>query len=90
MTGPGDRVETMVPRLLLSARTRDALADAIAAARGGQALDILTLEDAADDPAAQVHAAYLSRNVTKLSTKHVVLEPLAGFYRMLQRSPDLH
>ena len=46
MTGPGDRVETMVPRLLLSARTRDALADAIAAARGGQALDILTLEDA--------------------------------------------
>jgi len=79
----------MVPRLLLSARTRDALPDAIAAARGGRALDIVTLEDVADDPAVPVHAAFLSRDITGLSTKHVVLEPLAGFHRVLRRSPEL-
>lgn len=79
----------MVPRLLLSARARDALADAIAAARGDHLLELVTLEEAADDPHVQVHAAYVSRDVTGLSTKHVVLEPLAGFHRVLRRSPAL-
>lgn len=57
----------MAPRLLLSARARDALAGDIAAARGGRALEVVTLEDAADDPCIQVHAAYVSRDVTGLS-----------------------
>jgi phosphoglycerate dehydrogenase-like enzyme len=73
-------------RLLLSAATQQALGPALAEAAAGQPLAVVTLEQAADDEAALVDAAFISRDITGLSTKHQVLEPLAGCYRVLRRS----
>jgi phosphoglycerate dehydrogenase-like enzyme len=77
------------PRLLLSARTHAALAPAIGAALQGTALQVVTLEEAAADDTLTVDAAFISRDITGLSLKHVVLEDLAACYRVLRRSPDL-
>lgn len=80
----------MTPRrLLLSARLRHELGEAVAAAAAGCELEVLTLEQVVDDEACTVHAAFISRDVTALSTKHEVQEPLAGCYRVLRRSPEL-
>jgi phosphoglycerate dehydrogenase-like enzyme len=76
-------------RLLLSARTQAALAPALAAAGAGSAFEVVTLEQAADDDHLAVDAAFISRDVTGLSTKHQVQEPLAGCYRVLRRSAAL-
>ena len=78
-----------VPRLLVSARTRDAAAEAINAAAAGLPMEVLTLEDAAQDDKATVHAAFISRDVTGLSTKTHVLRELAACYAVLRRSPHL-
>lgn len=77
------------PRLLLSGRTREALKTDIARAAQGRALDIVTLEDVAEDDAVTVDAAFISRDITGLSLKHVVLQELAACYRVLRRSPQL-
>lgn len=79
----------MVPRLLLSAATLGATRDAIAAAAGGLPLQLLTLEEAAQDDTATVHAAFISRDITGLSTKTSVLRELAACYAVLRRSPRL-
>lgn len=76
-------------RLLLSARTRGELKPAIEAALGMRALELVTLEDVADDEAFTVDAAFISRDVTGLSTKHSVLAELAACHRVLRRSPKL-
>lgn len=76
-------------RLLLSAQTRHELGEAIAAAAAGHALALLALDEVAHDPACTVHAAFISRDITALSTKHAVQEPLASCYRVLRRSPEL-
>lgn len=73
-------------RLLLSARTQAALAPALAAAGAGSAFEVVTLEQAADDDNLAVDAAFISRDVTGLSTKHQVQEPLAGCHCLLRRS----
>jgi phosphoglycerate dehydrogenase-like enzyme len=77
------------PRLLLSAQARGELGGAIAEAAGGTPLELVTLEAIADDPTQGVDAAFISRDITGLSTKHNVLEPLARCYRVLRRSPKL-
>ena len=77
------------PRLLLSARTRSELQPAIEAELGPRALELVTLEEVADDEAVTVDAAFISRDVTGLSTKHSVLAELAACYRVLRRSPEL-
>lgn len=76
-------------RLLLSARTRQHLHEGLVAVAAGHALELLALEDSVADEACSVHAAFISRDVTGLSTKHTVNEPLAGCYRVLRRSPQL-
>lgn len=79
----------MAKRLLLSAQARRDLGETIAAAAAGHALELLNLEDIAGDESVDVHAAYISRDVTGLSTKHEVRPPLADCYRVLRRSRDL-
>lgn len=79
----------MVKRLLLSAPTRRELAGPIAAVAAGHDLELVVLEEIVDDPSATVDAAFISRDITALSTKHDVQEPLAGCYRVLRRSPRL-
>jgi phosphoglycerate dehydrogenase-like enzyme len=76
-------------RLLLSAQTRRDLGAALATASCGSGLEVLSLEDVADDATVEVDAAYISRDVTGLSTKHQVQPPLAACYRVLRRSSRL-
>jgi D-2-hydroxyacid dehydrogenase (NADP+) len=78
-------------RLLLSAAALAEHGEALASlgAAAGRTLRPAPLEDAADDPAAQVDVAWITRDVTGLSTKHAVIEPLAGCYRVLRRSSSL-
>lgn len=73
-----------VSRVLLSARTRDALAPAI-----GPGVQLLALEEIADDETQCVDAAFISRDITGLSTKTHVLPELQACYRVLRRSPTL-
>ncbi|MFY9512127.1 MAG: D-2-hydroxyacid dehydrogenase, partial [Rubrivivax sp.] len=75
---------TTTRRLLLSAATQQALAGRLPAA-----VQVCVLEDIVDDDAQQVDAAFISRDITGLSTKHTVQPPLAGCYRVLRRSPVL-
>lgn len=73
-------------RLLLSAHTQRALGAALAEPAMAQALQVVTLEQAVADETLTVDATFISRDITGLSTKHQVLEPLASCYRVLQRS----
>lgn len=77
------------PRLLLSAQARGELGVAIAQAAGERPLALVTLEDIAGDDTQAVDAAFISRDITGLSTKHQIHEPLAACYRVLRRSPAL-
>jgi phosphoglycerate dehydrogenase-like enzyme len=76
-------------KLLLSARTQASLAAELQPLLQGMGLELVTLETAAADDRVQVDAAFISRDVTGLSLKHVVLEDLAHCYRVLRRSPQL-
>lgn len=80
---------TPSPRLLVSAQTRDQLGASIEAAAAGRPLELVTLEDVAGDVGQTVDAAFISRDITGLSTKHELREPLASCYRVLRRSPQL-
>lgn len=76
-------------RLLLSARTQASLWAALQRLLPGTGVEVVTLEAAAADERVQVDAAFISRDITGLSLKHVVLDELAGCYRVLRRSPQL-
>ncbi len=78
-------MSTAPRRLLLSAKT----AAGLAADLQGMNVQVVTLEAAAADDSVQVDAAFISRDVTGLSLKHVVLDDLAACYRVLRRSPQL-
>lgn len=79
----------MTRRLLLSAATRQRLGARLDRAAEGHPLECVLLEEAADDALRQVDAAYISRDINGRSTKHEVVEPLAGCYRVLRRSAAL-
>ncbi len=76
-------------RVMVSRQTREthgALLDAAAAGFGVQWVLLDDQDAAAPQP---VHAAFVSRDVTGLSTKHHPLEMLARCYSVLRASPDL-
>ncbi len=77
------------PRVLVSAAARRSLQPAVFAALGAAAVELLALEDVAADDTCTVHAAFISRDITGLSTKQEVLPELAACYRVLRRSPAL-
>jgi phosphoglycerate dehydrogenase-like enzyme len=79
-------------RILLSPQARESLAPAIAALLGTRAFELVTVADvvAATDPAqAGVDLAFVSRDVTGLSTKHVLTEDSQAFYDVLRRASAL-
>ena len=75
-------------KLLLSAKAQAGLAAELQPLLHGTGVKVVTLEDTADEPV-QVDAAFISRDITGLSLKHVVLEELAACYRVLRRSQQL-
>lgn len=72
-------------RILLSAEVRQALAPAIAGVLGPRAFELLTAAEA-EAAQADVDLAFISRDVTGLSTKHVLTDGLQAFYTVLRRS----
>lgn len=76
-------------RLLLSPQARQAFAPAIAAVLGPQVFELLTAADLADPTQAGVDVAFISRDVTGSSTKHVPTEASQAFYAVLRRSSAL-
>lgn len=80
----------VAPRqLLLSAQTQAGLAAELQPLLQGTGVEVVTLEAAATAEHVQVDAAFISRDITGLSLKHVVLQELAACYRVLRRSPQL-
>jgi phosphoglycerate dehydrogenase-like enzyme len=73
------------PRVLLSARMLRELGPALSE----PAVELLVLEDIASDDTVTVDAAFISRDITGLSTKHVAQAELLACYRVLRRSPQL-
>ena len=77
-------------RVLVSASCRDQLRGPIAAAPGAAgAVQLLALEEIVGDASAQVDAAFISRDITGLSTKHEIGGALRDCYTVLRRSPRL-
>lgn len=76
-------------RVLMSAAARDALAPRLQALAASGGFDVLTLEDAAADPALTVHAAFISRDITGASTKATLSAEIEATYALLRRSPAL-
>ena len=76
-------------RVLVSRAVRDGVGTDLLAAANGQPLQLLALEDIAADATQTVHAAFVSRDITGLSTKHVTDTPLRDCYTVLRRSPEL-
>jgi len=77
------------PRVLVSARVLAAQGDALRAAAAGLPVELLALEAIAGDEDATVDAAFISRDITGLSTKHHAHSELLACYRVLRRSPRL-
>ncbi|MDB5929979.1 MAG: D-2-hydroxyacid dehydrogenase [Polaromonas sp.] len=76
-------------RILLSPQARQALAPAIAGLLGPRPYEIVTVEDFHDAPPADVDLAFISRDVTGLSTKQVRTESSEAFYDVLRASAEL-
>lgn len=76
-------------RILMSASTRDRIGDAISQALDERPFEPVIAAQAHGNEPADVDVAFISRDVTGLSTKHRVLEPLEAFYVTLRRSPKL-
>ncbi|PTW88864.1 hydroxyacid dehydrogenase [Achromobacter mucicolens] len=76
-------------RILMSASTRDRIGDAVSQALDGRPFEAVIAAQAHGNEPEDVDVAFISRDVTGLSTKHRVLEPLEAFYVTLRRSPKL-
>lgn len=83
MTEPAARVRR--PRVLVSAHTRGLLREHMAA----DGFEWVTLEETAADPAAAVHIAFISRDITGLSSKTVHTPTLDACLGVIRRSPGL-
>jgi phosphoglycerate dehydrogenase-like enzyme len=74
-------------RILLSAAAADQLRDRIAAALTGHAHVLVLAQER--EPGDDADLAFLSREVTGLSTKHEILPATERFYEALRRAPSL-
>ncbi|MEN4919085.1 D-2-hydroxyacid dehydrogenase [Achromobacter spanius] len=76
-------------RVLMSAQTLDRIGDAVSETLGSRAFEPVIAAQTHGSEPADVDLAFISRDVTGLSTKHRVLEPLESFYVSLRKSPRL-
>jgi phosphoglycerate dehydrogenase-like enzyme len=83
--------DSMTPplRILLSSAVRKELAPAIAELLGQRAFELVTADEAAGLAEPEIDIAFISRDVTGLSTKHVLTPGLEAFYAALRRSGRL-
>lgn len=76
-------------RILMSDQTLERIGDAVTAALGRRAFEPVIAARTHGNEPSDVDLAFISRDVTGLSTKHRVLEPLESFYVSLRKSPRL-
>lgn len=76
-------------RILMSEQTLGRIGGALAEVLGKRAFEPVIAARSHGHEPADVDLAFISRDVTGLSTKHQVLEPLESFYVSLRRSPRL-
>ncbi len=76
-------------RILLSPAVRQELAPAIAQVMGEGAFELVSTGAAGEAAQAAVDVAFISRDVTGLSTKHELTQGLQDFYALLRRSEGL-
>jgi phosphoglycerate dehydrogenase-like enzyme len=76
-------------RVLVSRAVRDRLGSPPCELAQGRPLQLLALEDIAADATQTVDAAFVSRDITGLSTKQVLDTPLRDCYAVLRRSSAL-
>jgi phosphoglycerate dehydrogenase-like enzyme len=76
-------------RILISQVAFARIGDAMAAALNGRPFEPVFAAATPGDAPTDVDAAFISRDVTGLSTKYVVQEPLQAFYETLRQSPRL-
>lgn len=76
-------------RVLVSRATRASHGALLDAAAAGHAVQWLLLDELDAARPQPVHAAFISRDITGLSTKHHPLEMLSRCYAMLRASPEL-
>lgn len=76
-------------RILLSPHARQELAPAIAALLGPRPHELVTVQEAGGAPQSGVDLAFISRDVTGLSSKDVLTDDLLAFYAVLRRSGEL-
>ncbi|WP_198157037.1 D-2-hydroxyacid dehydrogenase [Aquincola tertiaricarbonis] len=74
---------------MISAATRQLLGEPLERLADEHDLHIECAGTPKGSPSCPVDVAYISRDITGLSTKHHVQEPLASFYRRLLASPQL-
>jgi phosphoglycerate dehydrogenase-like enzyme len=79
----------MTIRILLSRSTAERLREPIARAMNGHPYELRLAEPTLGHGHGDVNIAFISRDVTGASTKHVVTESLQAFYESLRASPDL-
>lgn len=87
--GLGKVPMTRALRILLSPQARQELAPAMASVFGTRAFELVTVDEATASPQAAIDVAFVSRDVTGLSTKHVLTDSLQAFYAVLRRSQAL-
>jgi phosphoglycerate dehydrogenase-like enzyme len=76
-------------RILVSEPTRERIAGAVAEVLGDRPYELVTIESCGGAERVNADCAFISRDVTGLSTKHVVGEALQAFYVALRASPNL-
>jgi phosphoglycerate dehydrogenase-like enzyme len=76
-------------RILLSQQALAALAPAIAQLMGARAFELVSIESAVAQGRSDVDVAFISRDVTGLSTKHVLADALQACYAVLRQSGGL-
>jgi phosphoglycerate dehydrogenase-like enzyme len=79
----------MTIRILLSRDTAERLREPIAKVMNGRPYEVRIAEPTLGHAHDDVDLAFISREVTGASTKHVVMESLQAFYESLRASPGL-
>lgn len=77
------------PRVLVSRHTHEAFGALLDQAAAGHAVQWVLLDDPAAAAPLPVHAAFISRDITGLSTKQRPLQDLVRCYGVLRASPEL-
>ena len=77
------------PQVLVSRHARETHAALLEGAAAGQDVEWVVLDDLAAAARPAVHAAFVSRDITGLSTKHAPQAALAQCYAVLRAAPEL-